>query len=47
MLEVINSAWRVVGPLMLAAALIACAWVIRSIFADVIDDIRKDQRIKD
>jgi len=40
MLEMINSAWRILGPLMLVGAVIACVRVIRSIFDDVIDDLR-------
>jgi len=40
MLEAINSVWPIVGPLIAVAGLIACAWVIRSICADVIDDLR-------
>ena len=44
-LEMINSVWRVVGPLMLAAAAVACARVIRGIFADVIDDLRGKSNI--
>jgi len=39
MLAAINSAWRIVGPLMLVAVVMAAAWEIRVICSDVIDDL--------